>query len=185
MCRLYRPKRNRPRLAKEVLCRVASNSMLVVLVVTSYMRIRRKNRRIQRKSTIALTKFLSTSSRVRTGLSGLPCSGSGRSEKRPFMIHDYRFLSGFAGFHRISPVENEFDRFWSILTEFCRLLSIFIDFYRVLSGFAEFHRWKRILPIFSDFYRVLSSFTDANQFYRFLSVVIKFYRVLPSFTDEN
>ena len=51
MCRLYRPKRNRPRLAKEVLCRVASNSMLVVLVVTSYMRIRRKHRKNRGKST--------------------------------------------------------------------------------------------------------------------------------------
>ena len=40
-------------------------------------------------ATIALAKFFLTSSRVRTGLSGLPCSRSGRSEKRPSVIHDF------------------------------------------------------------------------------------------------
>ena len=72
--------------------------ILDILVVTSYMRIRRKIERIEGNRTFrvgkvrrnpartALAKFFPTSSRVRTGLSELPCSRSGRSEKRPSMI---------------------------------------------------------------------------------------------------
>ena len=50
-------------------------------------------RKIRRNpATIASAKFLSTSTRVRTGLSGLPCSPSGWSEKRPSIIHDCAFF---------------------------------------------------------------------------------------------
>ena len=46
-------------------------------------------------ATIAWVKFLSTPSRVRTGSSGLPCALSGRSEKRPSIIHDSAFSAYF------------------------------------------------------------------------------------------
>ena len=46
-------------------------------------------------ATIPLAKFLSTPSRVRTDLSGLSCFRSGRSEKRPSMIHDSAFFGYF------------------------------------------------------------------------------------------
>ena len=44
-------------------------------------------------ATIALAKYKSTQSRARTGLSGLPCYRSGRSEKRPSMIHEGPFVT--------------------------------------------------------------------------------------------
>ena len=44
---------------------------------------------------IALAKFFPTSSRVRTGFNGLPCSGSGRSERRPSIIHEDSFFGYF------------------------------------------------------------------------------------------
>ena len=47
------------------------------------------------RATIALTKFFPTSSRVPAGFNGLPCSGSGRSEKRPSMIHGGAFFGYF------------------------------------------------------------------------------------------
>ena len=53
-------------------------------------------------ATIALAKFLPTSSRVRTGFNGLSCSRSGRSEKRPSMIHDCAFF-GYFFFKFLAP----------------------------------------------------------------------------------
>ena len=46
-------------------------------------------------ATIALAKFFSTSSWVRMDLSGLPCSRSVRSEKRPSMMGECDFLRYF------------------------------------------------------------------------------------------
>ena len=50
-------------------------------------------------ATIAMTKFLPTSSRVRSGFGGLPCPRSGRSD-RPSMIGDCAFLDIFSHFTR-------------------------------------------------------------------------------------
>ena len=82
----------------------------MLLVVTSYLRIRRKSKEskdidpsgvveIRRRS--HWSSVLSTSSRARTGLSGLPCSRSGRFEKGPSMIHDSAFFQIFS--HIFSP----------------------------------------------------------------------------------
>jgi len=53
-------------------------------------------------ATIPLAKFLSTSSRVQTGSSELPCCRSGWSEKRPSIIHDSVFSARFSKFLALS-----------------------------------------------------------------------------------
>ena len=86
----------------------------MVLVVTSYLRIRRKSKESKEMDPSGEAKFAKTRrrshwpsffclghrgfERVWAGLSGLPCCRSGWSEKRPSIIHDSALTASFSKF---------------------------------------------------------------------------------------